>query len=229
MRGSRRRPVCTLAPALFLALLGCGSSSPAPHTAPPREPPAREAAVAPSGTDVASGSRPRRRVLMSLRRPLRFRPGRSGEPCRPTGGRTSGRLDAPVGRSRAVLPGSGPAYPVISTAPGRYDPDSEGPSGVAAVGPDSDGARYQLKILWGVSPTYAGPVLVRGALLDAAGDVGWGESGPPKAELLFGPGRAGRWRTVPTRMRMTEVGCVALQVDTTDGSSVIVFRARPAH
>jgi hypothetical protein len=75
------------------------------------------------------------------------------------------------------------------------------------------------KVLWFVSPDAAGPVLVRGARLDAPDEVRFGLEQRPPAELhLVGAEH-------PSTTRVRSPGCYAYQVDGPDFSYPIVFRA----
>jgi len=84
---------------------------------------------------------------------------------------------------------------------------------------------YDIKVLWSVGPRYRGDVLVRGMRIDADGLVGFGTATPPYGALLlprFEGQRRGTWRDYPTRLRAQGPGCYALQIDTSDSTSVIV-------
>jgi hypothetical protein len=65
--------------------------------------------------------------------------------------------------------------------------------------------------------------------LDAAGQVGFGSSTTPEAELrldattIYADGIT--WLNNPSYTRLKEPGCYAYQVDTDAGSYTIVFRA----
>ncbi|HEX9299631.1 MAG TPA: hypothetical protein VF968_05830 [Actinomycetota bacterium] len=86
------------------------------------------------------------------------------------------------------------------------------------------------KVLWVVSSAYTGPVLIRGEQLDGPRSLGFSLGGPPAyTELQLPPGKAprgnGGWREWPTETRLQASGCYAYQVDGTDFSEVIGFRA----
>ena len=117
-----------------------------------------------------------------------------------------------------------------------------GPVGPVGFGPHailryrhrkgSQGWGHQ-KVLWAASPTYDGPILIRGARIDGPGFVGFNLGyGAPLAELQLPPGSAPAtghhgWRGWPSYTRVRDPGCYAYQVDGTDFSYVIVFRAEP--
>ncbi len=86
------------------------------------------------------------------------------------------------------------------------------------------------KVLWIGDPSYAGPVLVRGAQLDGPHLVGFSVGGGSAAyaNLQFPPGKQQGdhgWRSWPSETRLQASGCYAYQVDGTTFSEVIVFRA----
>jgi hypothetical protein len=85
------------------------------------------------------------------------------------------------------------------------------------------------KVLWITSPSYAGPVLIRGEQLDDSHAVGFSLSdGPAYTNLQFPPAkkyRYHRWQEWPSETRLQASGCYAYQVDGTTFSEVIVFRA----
>lgn len=89
------------------------------------------------------------------------------------------------------------------------------------------------KVLWVAAPDYDGPVLIRGGRVDGDDGVGFNVngSGPPLEELQLPPGNEpkrinrGGYRNWPSYTRVVAPGCYAYQVDGTDFSYVIVFRA----
>lgn len=91
------------------------------------------------------------------------------------------------------------------------------------------------KVLWVAVPGYDGPALIRGGRVDGYGGVGFNVngSGPPFAELQLPPGNEperinrGGYREWPSYTRVRLPGCYAYQVDGTNFSYVIVFRAEP--
>jgi hypothetical protein len=93
------------------------------------------------------------------------------------------------------------------------------------------------KVLWAAAPSYEGSILIRGGQVNGAGGVGFNVNGdgPPFAELQLPPSGPwtsrsnGGWRGWPSYTRVREPGCYAYQVDGTDFSYVIVFRAVALH
>lgn len=120
--------------------------------------------------------------------------------------------------------GTGPARPIVAAA------------GDPVRGFQFDlGLRdgwYGLKTLWFTEPSYEGPVLIRGARIDAPGLIAFGE-GPDLGALIIPPGptlNEGRdgYRTAPGGTYVKTPGCYAWQVDGVGFSTVLVFRAVPA-
>jgi hypothetical protein len=85
------------------------------------------------------------------------------------------------------------------------------------------------RVTWTASPSYGGPVLIRGRQLGGSGAVGFGEGHVPYDELqLLSSGQGspgGRGRAWLTIIRVQGPGCYAYQVDGTGFSEVIVFSA----
>ena len=112
---------------------------------------------------------------------------------------------------------------VCPTTPGR---DGVGPGPVFWQGstqsllgkPRRNSNLYRVSSAWEVDSGYGGPVLVRGARLDAAGQILFGRSG---AELAF------LANAVPAlaSLEVLTPGCYALQIDTFHATVVIVFEA----
>jgi hypothetical protein len=118
--------------------------------------------------------------------------------------------------------GKGPAYPVGL------------PTGVLQLAPaqnfDSRNWAGQ-KVLWFVLPGYRGPVLVRGARIDAPGRVRFqrGDVPPLRLRITRSPAEPGTpvptdARYVPSYTRVRGPGCYAYQIDGTSFSRVVVFR-----
>lgn len=161
----------------------------------------------------------------SLDRRLRFRRLAPNQACP----RTSGGYKA---KGVAVALGHGPVYPVLgmSAAP-------PAPGGVAGLRSDYHVLGWYLhKTLWAISPTYSGPVLIRGGRVDRAGLVRFGgDAATPRAMVqtstpVFRMTADGsrEWRYYPTETLLRAAGCYAFQVDGADFSYVIVFRASAA-
>jgi hypothetical protein len=77
-------------------------------------------------------------------------------------------------------------------------------------------------------------VLIRGHQIDGDGELRFGQSVDPDAELvLHGPGasqgpgtdRSG-WRGFPSTTRVRHPGCYAYQIDSTSTSTIVVISVR---
>src|SRR5260370_7333721 len=85
----------------------------------------------------------------------------------------------------------------------------------------------------GVSkPDYWGPILIRGRRLDgkSGNKLRFSASGPkPNERLLLDSPSAGKepthWSFWPTSMYLPGPGCYGLQIDTLQGTDIVVFRA----
>jgi len=142
-------------------------------------------------------------------------------------------------RKYGVAPGigRGPAYPVGFEQPGsvlRFEfPPSE-----RSVFAGSEWSGQ--KVLWFVSPSYRGRLLIRGGRIDAAGELRF-NSGQMTAAVLRVPSREIRiavglhggnpavklvgQRYRPSFTRVQTAGCYAYQIDGTTFSRAIVFSA----
>lgn len=90
------------------------------------------------------------------------------------------------------------------------------------------------KVLWFVSPEYRGPLLIRGRQLDGPYRVRFDRGAVPALELRIAPNESVSWsgqpfgaRGRPSYTRIRASGCYGFQVDGTDFSTAIVFRAAP--
>jgi hypothetical protein len=115
--------------------------------------------------------------------------------------------------------GDGPVYAVIpdgGVLRFEYPPDASSVFSGSAWGGN--------KVLWFAKPSYTGPVLVRGGEVGGTQAVGFsGGSATAYSSLQFPPGHG--WRNWPTATRVQAPGCYAYQVDGTNFSEIIVFRA----
>jgi len=113
--------------------------------------------------------------------------------------------------------GPGPAYPNVGST-----------NAIAHLRDDLFRAGWRLhKTLWGISPAYRGPVLVRGRRLDRPGAVLFNSS--RAVELRFPAESASaprRWRYGPSYTAVRGPGCYGLQVDGATFRYVIVFEAK---
>lgn len=167
----------------------------------------------------------------ALRRPFRAPPISAGEPCPTTS--ADGTLAA-----RGVVPpfgalpawGRGPAYPTgLGLGPQplfQFEYPPQPGSGWEASGWGGS------KNIWVISPSYGGPVLVRGRQLDGPNEIRFENGRPaftaesalhPSGELrLHGPETYGN----PSTTRLRAAGCYAFQIDGRGFTYAIVFEAR---
>ncbi|MBI3745306.1 MAG: hypothetical protein HY264_02040 [Chloroflexi bacterium] len=96
----------------------------------------------------------------------------------------------------------------------------------------ADAGGFMNKVLWVASSAYAGPVLIRGGRLGAAGAVqfGSGDTGPRDEFRLTEPwassqGEEPDWREWPSYTFVPSLGCFAYQIDGVGFTKVIVFEA----
>ncbi len=115
--------------------------------------------------------------------------------------------------------GRGPVYAVINSATATF--------ALGEIRPDYRGW-YALKILWVADPSYGGLALVRGARLDADGEVMFNGSSP---ELTLRATTAASgdftWRQWNSAVYIREPGCYFLQVDTDASTDTVTFEALP--
>jgi len=107
---------------------------------------------------------------------------------------------------------------------------------VAATGDPSGGLQfdrqtdgwYGFKTLWFTDPSYQGPVRIRGARIDAPGEMAFGEA-PSAGELIIPPGptlnEVAGYREAPGGTYVRAPGCYAWQVDGVGFTNLVVFRA----
>jgi hypothetical protein len=150
----------------------------------------------------------------ALRRPLRLPTVAPGGAC-PVNGLDTSFDFARYGVASGI--GPGPVWPIGLGQPGsvlrfQYPP----PANTQFAGSEWGGN----KVLWFVSPTVTGPVLVRGGRLDAAGEVRFGPDRVPSTEL-----RLTSTLDHPSTSRVRASGCYAYQVDGLSFSYPIAFRA----
>jgi hypothetical protein len=153
----------------------------------------------------------------SLGRPLHLPQVAKGARC-PV---STGEVASNLGRGLARMPvaGAGPVY--LMSVGG----DPAGSLGVARA--DPQGWRGQ-KAPWIASPRYRGPILIRGARIDARGELRFARSTADRLPALYL--RRGQsiqpngWRVWPGVILVRTPGCYALQVDGISFSHVIVIR-----
>ena len=79
---------------------------------------------------------------------------------------------------------------------------------------------------------YRGPILIRGRRLDGPQQLGFNGSKTPQSELQIEPQETVSWegqqpgsRGVPSQVRVRAAGCYGVQVDGTNFSRAIIFKA----
>jgi len=114
--------------------------------------------------------------------------------------------------------GDGPVYAVIPGGPLRF----QYPPARTSVFAGSDWGGN--KVVWFSKPTYTGPILIRGGEVGGSHAVGFSGGDPAAYDSMELPPGHG-WRNWPTATRVNAPGCYAYQVDGTNFTEVIVFRA----
>jgi hypothetical protein len=126
----------------------------------------------------------------------------------------------------AVAASAGYAGPAVGSGPVYAAQPSPLPI-TSFINSAWDGAR----VTWVASPSYTGPVLIRGGKVSSSGPIGFGEGHVPDDELQLltastkSSGEPPGAREWPSFTRMRSAGCYAYQVDGTNFSEVIVFQA----
>jgi hypothetical protein len=191
-------------------------------------------AVASVAVVAAAGSAEASDPWKQLYRPLHLPTMGSGGSCPVS---TVGTANfGKYGAARGI--GKGPAYPIGFEQPGsvlRF----EFPPSARSVFAGSEWSGQ--KVLWFVSPSYRGRVLIRGGRIDAAGELRF-NSGRMTAAALRVPNREIRipvglrggnppgynvvgQRYLPSFTRLQATGCYAYQIDGTTFSRAVVFSA----
>ena len=148
----------------------------------------------------------------ALRRPLRLPVLQRGQAC-PTSPARGIATTAPFG---GMALGSGPVRPIVL---------GHGP---VELEPSADANKATSIFLWFSDPSYQGPWILRGAQLDGASPVTFGDPPALTASFVVPPnslinGASGyQWWSGTTRVRAP--GCYAVQVDGLSFSYDIVFQ-----
>jgi hypothetical protein len=123
--------------------------------------------------------------------------------------------------------GAAPVQPLI--APDHPSHAGEALRGILIFDPASKTkGLYRVKTLWFARPRYQGPILIRGRQLDGPHKPSFGEEGSLLDPMLSaGPTINGEhgFREWPGATWVPRAGCYAWQVDGTNFSDVIIFRA----
>jgi hypothetical protein len=158
------------------------------------------------------------RVPTALRRPLHLpKPGPSGG-CPTSSGRSFSN-----NQFGGIALGSGPVRPLIAARGG------DAKHGILTFSRTPDTRPWwAIKTLWFSYPRYQGPLFIRGRRLGSTGKLVFGE-GPSLIDPQLPPeptinGTNG-WREWPGGTFIRTFGCYAWQIDGTNFSTVIVFKA----
>ena len=156
-----------------------------------------------------------------LRRPLHLPRLAAGQQCAVSSGRPARTYSSAFGSASAL--GQGPAYPVVDVVEGRV---RERPTGRPGT------RRFVFKALWIISPSYRGPLLVRGDRIDAPGSMRFRFNHPtatPDMRIPAAPRNYAMWRSAPSNTVVSGHGCFAYQIDGTSFSTVVILRTSLAH
>jgi hypothetical protein len=116
--------------------------------------------------------------------------------------------------------GSGLAY----FAPAWFD-ETSGHVTLSKSMPREQG-RYRIKTAWVSKPDYSGPILARGRRLEDGEEVKFSFLGQGYRDLqLSAPSRRdpSEWSFWPSSMFLSRPGCYGMQIDTAQGSDVVIF------
>lgn len=185
----------------------------------------RDKLIAPGGYGPFCGGDPNcppGHVPAALRRPLRLAALRRGTPCPVS---APGRSVSPY-YSPAV--GAGPVYAIslfslaqTGVLPYDYPPRKNWIFRGSLWGGQA--------LKWLGEPTYGGPVLIRGRQLNGPHLLGFESFTVPYSEMQVPPGQGDPqtdgWRFWGGYARFRASGCYGVQVDGTNFSEVIVFKA----
>lgn len=94
-----------------------------------------------------------------------------------------------------------------------------------------DGNGHRAKTGWAIDPSYSGPIMIRGRALNAKGTplvFSANGSEPDSVLRLTSPNVSPTtlWSFWPSSMWIDRPGCYGVQIDTTVGTDVVVFRSQ---
>jgi hypothetical protein len=119
--------------------------------------------------------------------------------------------------------GRGPVYPGLGSSNSRLSATRDDQYG---------GPWFGTKVFWYALPTYSGPVLIRGRRLDGPQLVRFNGGKLPSSELRIESGETVSWqgqptgsRGVPSGVRLIAPGCYGFQLDGTNFSRIVIFKA----
>jgi hypothetical protein len=143
-------------------------------------------------------------------------------------GTCTGSVPAALRRPLHLPSADGGPCPITIHTQGPVAP-RQLPAGVGFHSVD-DSQWLQAEVTWTVAGSYTGPLLIRGEMV-GGGALGFGTGATPYDELQLLDAGKGAPRVVEngrawiTDTRIRSGGCYAYQVDGTDFSDVVVFRA----
>lgn len=212
------------APALVLALVavlaGCGSGASTSASAT-STPSATSTTTSISPTATASGA------TTTSAAPARLVPTAGYGTYELCQGTCHGAVPAALRRPLHLPSAGGGPCPVTINPDGPVSPSTRTEVGFQSI---TGSAWDAAEVTWKASGAYTGPILIRGGEV-GGGTLGFGSGRTPYTELqLLDAGReappvSDGGRAWLTYTRLQSSGCYAYQVDGTDFSEVIVFRA----
>lgn len=122
--------------------------------------------------------------------------------------------------------GGGPAYFALS-----FHDDRSQDATFSLAGVPYEGGTYRAKTPWVSKPGYSGPILVRGRQLDGIGEnkLRFSHQGSGPSEELhlggYGGASSSSWEFWPSSMWLPGPGCYGVQIDTLQGTDVVIFSA----
>ena len=97
------------------------------------------------------------------------------------------------------------------------------------AGVPHENSAYRAKTPWASKPDYEGPSLIRGRRLNGKGTLRFWVAGPKPVEdfKLNAPSRTDptHWSFWPSSMYVPGPGCYGVQVDTLQGTDIVIFSA----
>ncbi len=199
-----------------LVVTGCASTQPGgrPQESKPTATPEPSSASSPKSTESpVPSATPLPEPFAALARPLQ--PPDVGGDCPTT---------KPKSVTAGMGPGAGegPIFVAGVSADGEID--------FRGIHPSADGHKFQ-KVVWVSDASYDGPVLVRGARLDADGGVFFEDDIVtsilmlPAESLQMSHDLPAGWRIWTPAIGVDDAGCYLLQIDGTNFSEQIIFQA----
>lgn len=178
------------------------------------------------GRNAAAGDEPSAKVAAApLKRPFTLPVLRARDRCPVTqGSRESVPREPYIFCAGCLWFGAGPVY--LAWTFQLKDPKD---AVFSLDGVPRNGRAYFAKTPWVSLPDYSGPILIRGRQLDGKGILRFSVASPRmENELdLNAPNRTdpNRWSFWPSSMSVPGPGCYGIQIDTSRGTDIVIFRA----